>query len=61
MLEIGTVTMGDHGLVVQPQSSLTLTVNCVVFVILLKITGLVVPQPPGLIVVIFCQVLELLN
>ena len=44
---IGTVITGDHALVLQPQSSLTLTRNCVVVDMLLNITGFIVPQPPG--------------
>ena len=57
----GTVKTGDQGPVVQPQSSLTLTLNCVVVVILLNNTGFTLPQPHWLEVVIFCQEFELLN
>ena len=58
---IGTVITGDHALVLQPQSSLTLTRNCVVVNMLLNINGFTVPQPPGFWVVIFCQEFEVLD
>ena len=57
---VGTVITDDQALVLQPQSSLTLTRNCVVVDILLNITGFIVPHPPGFCVVIFCQVFEVL-
>ena len=50
-----TVKTGDQGPVVQPQSSLTLTLNCVVVVILLNNTGFILPQPHWLEVVIFAK------
>ena len=44
---IGTVITDDQALVLQPQSSLTLTRNCVVDDMLLNISGFIVPHPPG--------------
>ena len=51
MTEIGTKIIGDHGPVPQPVPSLTLTLNWVVFVILLYVIGLLFPIP-GLVILI---------